>query len=94
MLMNAQTTMHNIMERDMKNTIEYRGQTFDRTHGSPFDRGAADSWYSRPQSPHWYPKGSYRGDRVESKDMSMAELRAYFIGYEYNEEFGDKKSWD
>ena len=82
------------MERDMKNTIEYRGQTFDRTHGSPFDRGAADSWYSRPQSPHWYPKGSYRGDRVESKDMSMAELRAYFIGYEYNEEFGDKKSWD
>lgn len=94
MLMNAQTTMHNIMERDMKNTIEYRGQTFDRTHGSPFDRGTADSWYSRPQSPHWYPEGSYRGDRVESKDMSMAELRAYFIGYEYNEEFGDKKSWD
>jgi hypothetical protein len=82
------------MERDMKNTIDYRGQTFDRTHGSPFDRGAADSWYSRPQSPHWYPKGSYRGDRVESKDMSIAEMRAYFMGYEYNEQFGGKKSWD
>jgi len=94
MLMNAQMTMHNIMERDMKNTIDYRGQTFDRTHGSPFDRGAADSWYSRPQSPHWYPKGSYRGDRVESKDMSIAEMRAYFMGYEYNEQFGGKKSWD
>jgi hypothetical protein len=92
--MNAQMTMHNIMERDMKNTIDYRGQTFDRTHGSPFDRGAADSWYSRPQSPHWYPKGSYRGDRVESKDMSIAEMRAYFMGYEYNEQFGGKKSWD
>jgi len=38
------------------NTIEYRGQVFDRSHGSPFDRGAADSWYSRPQEPHWYPK--------------------------------------
>ena len=94
MLMNAQMTMHNIMERDMKNTIDYRGQTFDRTHGSPFDRGAADRWYSRPQSPHWYPKGSYRGDRVESKDMSIAEMRAYFMGYEYNEQFGGKKSWD
>lgn len=94
MLMNAQMTMHNIMERDMKKTIEYRGQVFDRTHGSPFDRGSADSWYSRPQDPHWYPEGSYRGDRVESKDMSIAEMRAYFMGYEYNEKFGGKKSWD
>ena len=94
MLMNAQMTMHNIMERDMKNTIDYRGQTFDRTHGSPFDRGAADSWYSRPQDPHWYPNGSYVGNRIESKDMNIAEMRAYFMGYEYNEQFGGKKSWD
>jgi hypothetical protein len=75
------------------NTIEYRGQVFARTHGSPFDRGSADSYYHRAQDPHWYPKGSYRGDRVESKDMSLAELRAYFMGYEYNELFGDKKDW-
>ena len=26
----------------MLKPIEYRGQTFDRTHGSPFDRGSAD----------------------------------------------------
>ncbi len=75
-------------------TIEYRGQTFDRSHGSPFDRGAADSWYCRPREPHWYPNGSYNGDPVESKDMSLAELRAYFMGYEYNEQFGGKKDWD
>ena len=75
------------------NTVEYRGEIFDRTHGSPFDRGSADSHYSRPQDPHWYPKGSYRGDRIESKDMTIAEMRAYFMGYEFNERFGDKKDW-
>ena len=96
MPMKWQMTMHNIMERKMviDKTIEYRGQTFDRTHGSPFDRGSADSYYSRAEDPHWYPEGSYNGDRVESKDMSIAEMRAYFMGYEYNEKFGDKKSWD
>ncbi len=78
----------------MNNIIEYRGQTFDRSHGSPFDRGAADSWYSRPQDPHWYPEGSYRGKRIESQDMTIAEMRAYFMGYEYNEQFGGKKDYE
>ena len=82
------------MSEVMNNTIEYRGMIFDRSHGSPFDRGSADSWYSRPQEPHWYPEGSYNGNRIDSKDMSVAELRAYFMGYEYNEKFGGKKSWD
>jgi hypothetical protein len=95
MPMKWRMTMHNIMEREMViEQVEYRGETFDRTHGSPFDRGAADSWYSRPREPHYYPNGSYNGDPVESKDMSMAELRAYFAGYDYNEQFGGKKSWD
>ena len=83
-----------MMSEVMNNTIEYRGMIFDRTHGSPFDRGSADSWYSRPEEPHWYPEGSYTGKRIESKDMSIAEMRAYFMGYEYNEKFGGKKSWD
>lgn len=74
-------------------SIKYRGEVFDRSHGSPFDRGSADSYYRRPREPHWYPNGSYNGDPVVSKDMSMAELRAYFAGYDYNEEFGDKKDW-
>ena len=82
------------MSEIMNNTIEYRGMIFDRSHGSPFDRGSADSWYSRPEEPHWYPEGSYNGNRIDSKDMSIAEMRAYFMGYEYNEKFGGKKSWD
>ena len=82
------------MSEVMNNTIEYRGMIFDRSHGSPFDRGSADSWYGRPQDPHWYPEGTYNGNRIESKDMSIAELRAYFMGYEYNEQFGGKKDYE
>lgn len=77
-----------------KNTVEYKGEIFDRTHGSPFDRGSADSYYHRPLDPHWYPEGTYNGDRVEAKDMHGIQLRAYAMGYEFNERFGDKKSWD
>ena len=75
-------------------TIEFQGIVYNAEHGSPFDRGSADSWYSRPQQPHWYPEGSYNGDRIEAKDMSLQQMREYFRGYEYNEQFGDKKSWD
>lgn len=81
------------MPKIMKDTIVYRGQTFLRTHGSPFDRGSADSYYDRPQDPHWWPEGTGHGERVEPKDMSIAEMRAYFMGYEYNEQFGGKKDW-
>ena len=77
-----------------KDTIEYKGELFDRTHGSPFDRGAADSYYHRPLDPHWYPEGSYNGDRVEAENMHGIQLRAYAMGYEYNERFGGKKDWD
>jgi hypothetical protein len=76
-----------------KRTVEFRGEIFETWHGSPFDRGSADSWYGRPQAPHWYPEGTYKGKRVESAEMSMAELRAYFAGYEHNEQLGGKKEW-
>jgi len=74
-------------------TVEYKGEMFDRTHGSPFDRGTADSYYGRPEQPHWYPQGTYRGDRIEAEDMHGIQLRAYAMGYEFNERFGDKKDW-
>jgi hypothetical protein len=78
---------------DEKRQVEFNGITYTTWHGSPFDRGSADSWYSRPQQPHWYPEGSYRGDRVEAKDMTLAQMREYYRGYEYNEQYGDKKEW-
>jgi hypothetical protein len=84
--------MIDLMEKDK--TIEFRGEAFPAWHGSPFDRGSADSWYSRGQDPHYWPNGTYRGQRVEAEDMTLAEMRAYYAGYEYNEQFGGKKEWD
>lgn len=63
----------------------------NRSHGSPFDRGSADSYYHRPRDPHYYPLGTYNGERVT--DLTPEQVEEYLAGYEYNERFGDKKDW-
>ena len=70
-----------------------RGWQFDRQrHGSLFDRGSADSYYGRCQYPHYGGVGDGSGDRTPVSDPdSVAEYQA---GYEWNEQFGDKKNWD
>lgn len=62
-------------------------------HGSPFDRGAADSWYHRAKVPHKGGVGGDSGPRVEAIDLTEAERWQYYAGYEYNERFGGKKEW-
>ena len=71
------------------NKVEY-----DKRHGGPWDRGAADSWYSRGFQPHFYVEGTATSPRVELKDMTAEQIVAYTAGYEYNEKFGGKKDWD
>jgi hypothetical protein len=78
---------------DQARTVEFKGITYDASHGSPFDRGSADSYYSRPQDPHFYPNGTYNDPKIEATDMTLAQMREYFRGYEYNEAHGDKKDW-
>ena len=73
-------------------TVEFKGQTYRVTHGSPFDRGSADSYYGRAQSPHWYPEGSYHGEKIA--ELNSAEIEEYHAGYDHNEQYGHKKSWD
>jgi len=66
-----------------------RGPAFERErHGSLFDRGAADSYYGRSRSPHWWPAGGF-GERVT--DLTEVEKQEYMAGYDYNEHHGDKK---
>lgn len=65
---------------------------YDQKHGSPFDRGAADSWYNRPRDPHKGGVGGDSGPRIER--LTAEEVEAYYAGYEYNEVFGGKKSYD
>lgn len=72
-----------------------RGPQFDRNrHGSLYDRGRADSYYRRPRSPHWWPNGTGNGAPVISSQLTDAERAEYRAGYNHNEQFGDKKSYD
>jgi hypothetical protein len=63
-------------------------------HGSPFDRGSADSWYSRSRDPHKGGVGGDSGPRVPALELTAQEIWEYQAGYDWNEQFGDKKNWD
>ena len=77
---------------DQVSKYTVHGKEYEQTHGNAFDRGSADSYYGRPRDPHYYPEGTYNGERVT--DLTSEELEAYHAGYDYNEQHGDKKSWD
>jgi hypothetical protein len=69
-----------------------KGWQFVRgTHGCLYDRGSADSYYGRARDPHYGGVGGDSGARVAVNDNeSVAE---YMAGYNWNEQFGDKKDW-
>mgnify|MGYP003350154845 FL=1 len=79
---------------DQKRKETWKGKEYTTWHGSPFDRGSADSWYSRGKNPHWWPEGTYKGIRVDACDMTAEQIEAYNAGYDQNEEQGGKKEWD
>lgn len=65
---------------------------FDRErNGSLFDRGTADAYYRRAFAPHWYPKGTYKGERIEN--LTSEELEEYRKGYNYQEVSGVFKEY-
>jgi len=66
---------------------------FETRHGSPYDRGGADSYYERGYNPHYFKGDSYSSDRVTLKDMTPDEIVAYTAGYNDNEESGEHKDW-
>ena len=81
-----------IMEmNDMRTNATFNGKVYDSEHGGCFDRGAADSYYHRDRTPHKYPNGTYNGDAVV--ELTIEEIEAYNAGYDFNEQFGDKKDW-
>jgi len=74
-------------------TTETR-KNYDERHGGPFDRGSADSYYGRGRDPHFYVGGTGTSERVSQEQMTPEEIQAYLAGYQYNEQFGNKKNWD
>lgn len=73
---------------------EYIRESYDTRHGGAFDRGSADSYYGRPRNPHYFKGDTHNSEEVKMEQMSFAEILAYNAGYDYNEQFGDKKDWD
>ena len=55
-----------------------------RGHGSPYDRGRADAWYSRPPLPH---KGC---TTAQDTDLTEAEIEEYVKGYNDGRNCGGK----
>jgi len=78
---------------DTEYKVMHNGIEYIQKHGNPFDRGSADSYYHRPVDPHFWPDGTYEGKIIEAKDMTHDEIAAYMAGYEYNEQYGNKKEW-
>ena len=77
----------------MDTTVTYKGKEYSRRHGGPFDRGAADSWYRRGMTPHYYVEGTGTSPRVAENDMSAEEIAEYVAGYLFNESCGGHKEW-
>ena len=72
--------------------VTYKGKTYVQTHGNAFDRGSADSYYHRERRPHYFVGATYLSEEV-IPPVGSEEYEAYMAGYDYNEEFGDKKDW-
>lgn len=79
-----------LIEKKKQGVME--GSEQDQKHGSPYDRGAADSYYGRPRRPHKGGVGGGSGERIE--DLTPEEIKAYHAGYDDNERHGDKKQWE
>jgi hypothetical protein len=75
----------------MRDTVVYKGVEYDARHGGPFDRGSADSWYSRGVNPHYYVGATYSTDIINQ--LTKEQVAEYMAGYNYNEEFGGKKEY-
>ena len=68
-------------------------KNYDERHGGPFDRGSADSYYHRGYEPHYYVGDTHTSQRVNLESMTAEEITAYTAGYNWNEQYGDKKDW-
>jgi hypothetical protein len=66
---------------------------YDESHNGPFDRGAADAYYSGFPYPHkWVPTGE--GKALKEVILTdPAELEAYYAGFASVSPM-DRKKWD
>jgi hypothetical protein len=70
-----------------------RRQLVASGHGSPTDRGAADSYYRRAPVPHCYI-GEFGEKRIEAENMTTEQIKAYNNAYDANEAAMNWKDWN
>ena len=66
-----------------------RAEGINQAHGSPFDRGAADSYYRRGRVPHKMVNKTIIWLKPDSQ-----EWLEYQEGYDINEEIGSFKEYE
>ena len=66
----------------------------NQEHGSPYDRGSADSFYRRQPQPHYvlpFKSGRGNGRKIEQADMTAEQIAEYYAGYEDNHKQTDSR---
>lgn len=66
----------------------------EHRHGSPYDRGMADSYYNRSVCPHYFKGATNFSEKVEKSEMTEEEIQEYLDGYQSQEDLRDHKIWD
>lgn len=61
------------------------------SNGSLYDRGSADAYYRRHYDPHWYPGGTYKGEKIVN--LTSEEIEEYRKGFQYQESTGVFKEY-
>ena len=65
----------------------------DRGHGSPYDRGSADSYYQRSFRPHYFAGDTYNSDEIQQSEMTFEEIQEYIRGWRENQASQNFKDW-
>jgi hypothetical protein len=71
---------------------DYSNLTPFARHGGAYDRGAADAYYGRSYTPHYFTGATYSSTKIEEVDMSAEEAAAYKQGYADNAD--NRKEWN
>lgn len=74
----------------MRDYVSFEGKVYETRHGGAFDRGSADSYYSRQINPHYFVGATYQSEKIIPVEDSP-EYNAYIAGYKWNEQVGNKK---
>ena len=64
-----------------------------RGHGSPYDRGSADSYYQRSFRPHYFVGDTYNSDEIQQSEMTFEEIEEYIRGWRENQAAQNFKDW-